>query len=74
MLRDGKLVSTGPVAELNRLQLISRMLGRDASDLETGRTQFGGGGEIADEAPVLEANGPAAQVRPRGHLAGRAPG
>ena len=55
MLRDGKLVSTGPVAGLNRLQLISRMLGRDAADLETSRTQFGGGGEIADEKPILEA-------------------
>jgi monosaccharide-transporting ATPase len=57
VLRDGNLVSTGPVAELNRLQLISRMLGRDASELEKARTQFGGGGEIADEAPVLTASG-----------------
>jgi monosaccharide-transporting ATPase len=55
VLRDGKLVSTGPVASINRLQLISRMLGRDAADLETSRTQFGGGGEIADEKPVLQA-------------------
>ncbi|BEP11918.1 sugar ABC transporter ATP-binding protein [Acidothermaceae bacterium B102] len=53
VLRDGKLVSTGPVAELNRLQLISRMLGRDASDLETSRTQFGRDSEIAAEEPVL---------------------
>jgi monosaccharide-transporting ATPase len=57
VLRDGRLVSTGPVAELNRLTLISRMLGRDAADLVTARTQFGGGGEIADEEPVLKATG-----------------
>jgi monosaccharide-transporting ATPase len=55
VLRDGKLVSTGPVAKLSRRTLISQMLGRDAADLETSRTQFSGGGEIADEAPVLEA-------------------
>jgi galactofuranose transport system ATP-binding protein len=53
VLRDGKLVSTGPVAELNRLQLISRMLGRDAADLETSRTQLGRDSEIAAEEPVL---------------------
>jgi len=53
VLRDGKLVSTGPVAELNRLTLISRMLGRDASDLETARTQFGRDTEVAAEQPVL---------------------
>jgi monosaccharide-transporting ATPase len=57
VLRDGRLVSTGPVADLNRLQLISMMLGRDASELESARTKFGGGGEIAAEVPVLKAAG-----------------
>jgi ribose transport system ATP-binding protein len=57
VLRDGKLVSTGPVAGLNRLQLISRMLGRDAEELESARTKFGGGGGIAGEEPVLAASG-----------------
>jgi galactofuranose transport system ATP-binding protein len=54
VLRDGKLVSTTLVSELNRRQLISRMLGRDIVDLENERTQLGGGGAIAAE-PVLEA-------------------
>ena len=54
VLRDGKLVSTTLVSELNRRQLISRMLGRDVIDLENERTQLGGGGAIAAE-PVLEA-------------------
>ena len=59
VLRDGRLVSTGAVADLNRLQLISMMLGRDASDLEGGtRTQFGASrSESAQAVPVLEASG-----------------
>jgi galactofuranose transport system ATP-binding protein len=35
VLRDGRLVSTGPVAELTRRQLIARMLGRDAAEERT---------------------------------------
>ena len=54
VLRDGRLVSTGLVADLNRLQLISAMLGRDAADLETSRTQFGAmSRDLASEEPVL---------------------
>ena len=33
VLRDGRLVHTGPVAEITRLELVSRMLGRDVSDV-----------------------------------------
>jgi galactofuranose transport system ATP-binding protein len=55
VLRDGKLVSTGPTSELTRRQLIARMLGRDATELdETGRTRLQRR-EIADEEPVLKA-------------------
>ena len=44
------------------------------SDLETGRTQLGAVGEIADRGAGARGQGPAAQVRPRGHLPGRTPG
>jgi ribose transport system ATP-binding protein len=55
VLRDGKLVSTGPTKDLTRRQLISRMLGRDAAELdETGRTKMGRR-EIADGEPLLRA-------------------
>jgi len=55
VLRDGRLVSTGPTADLTRRQLIARMLGRDAAELdETGRTRLGRR-EIADEKPILSA-------------------
>ena len=59
VLRDGRLVSTDPVSSINRRQLISRMLGRDATELDTrGRTQFGDGHRIdGAAAPVLEAHG-----------------
>jgi ribose transport system ATP-binding protein len=55
VLRDGKLVSTGPTKDLTRRQLIARMLGRDAAELDEGaRTQLQRR-EIADAEPVLKA-------------------
>jgi monosaccharide-transporting ATPase len=57
VLRDGKLVSTAPVKGLTRRSLISQMLGRDASELESGRTQFSGGGGVTVDEPVLQAQG-----------------
>ena len=56
VLRDGKLVWTGPTAETNRRQLISRMLGRDAAELDEGRlTRLAGRPPVADAEPVLRA-------------------
>jgi monosaccharide-transporting ATPase len=56
VLRDGKLVSTGPTSELTRRQLIARMLGRDLAELdEVGRTRLAGGRMVADAEPVLRA-------------------
>jgi monosaccharide-transporting ATPase len=56
VLRDGKLVSTGPTAELTRRQLIARMLGRDAAELDEGnRTRLAAHATQEDEEPVLRA-------------------
>ncbi len=56
VLRDGRLVSTDPVSAISRKQLVSRMLGRDLSELDNGqRTQFGEGNRVEGPQPVLEA-------------------
>jgi monosaccharide-transporting ATPase len=56
VLRDGRLVSTGPTAELTRRQLIARMLGRDAGELSEGNlTRLNSRREVADAEPVLRA-------------------
>ncbi|MGW7269237.1 sugar ABC transporter ATP-binding protein [Streptomyces sp. NPDC054864] len=56
VLRDGKLVHTGPIAELDRLRLVSLMLGREVGEVrEEGVTKFSG--EHAPETePVLRAS------------------
>ncbi|GGS20986.1 sugar ABC transporter ATP-binding protein [Streptomyces aureoverticillatus] len=55
VLRDGKVVHTGPIAELDRLRLVSLMLGRDIGDVrEEGLTKFSGRHD-ADSQAVLEA-------------------
>ena len=55
VLRDGRLVSTGPTAELTRRTLIGRMLGRDAGDLAGGLTQMVGRPPVPEAEPVLRA-------------------
>ncbi len=58
VLRDGRLVHTGPLADLDRAQLVAHMLGRDVAEVERhGVTSFGEGREDRTEAPVLEASG-----------------
>jgi galactofuranose transport system ATP-binding protein len=54
VLRDGKLVHSGPLSELSKLELIATMLGRDLSAVERGATSFGEH-ELAAEEPVLRA-------------------
>ncbi|GAB2473829.1 sugar ABC transporter ATP-binding protein [Jatrophihabitans fulvus] len=57
VLRDGALVWSGPTADTNRRQLVSRMLGRDAAELDDGHlTRLAGRPPVADAPPVLEAN------------------
>ncbi|WJV51124.1 sugar ABC transporter ATP-binding protein [Streptomyces flavofungini] len=55
VLRDGKSVHSGPIAALDRLRLVSLMLGRDVGDVrEEGLTKFTGSHD-AEARPVLEA-------------------
>ncbi|MFK0248151.1 sugar ABC transporter ATP-binding protein [Amycolatopsis azurea] len=55
VLRDGKRVHTGPLADLPRLELVSMMLGRSVGDIRIhGATAFEGDHEAGRE-PVLRA-------------------
>ncbi|MGW5236070.1 sugar ABC transporter ATP-binding protein [Streptomyces nodosus] len=55
VLRDGRLVHTGPLADLDRMQLVSMMLGREVSEVRRhGVTGFGAAHDAARE-PVLTA-------------------
>ena len=56
VLRDGKLVHTGELSELSKLQLIATMLGRELAEVERHATGFGEQHEVEDE-PVLRATG-----------------
>ena len=57
VLRDGRVVHTGELADLSRLQLIAHMLGRELTEVEAeGATGFGEEHEAAKE-PILEAKG-----------------
>ncbi|PSL04693.1 ribose transport system ATP-binding protein [Haloactinopolyspora alba] len=63
VLRDGHHVHTGPMAELDRVTLVSHMLGKDASEVGAqGVTEFAGKHRHGD-APVLDASGIAVRSR-----------
>ncbi|MFF9090942.1 sugar ABC transporter ATP-binding protein [Streptomyces sp. NPDC014991] len=56
VLRDGRRVHHGRLADLPRLELVSTMLGRELGEVRTeGLTKFTGGRRTADARPVLEA-------------------
>lgn len=57
VLRDGKLIHTSPVAEISRLELVSRMLGREIDEVVHAQTRFND--SVADVAtkPILRATG-----------------
>ncbi|MFI5750769.1 sugar ABC transporter ATP-binding protein [Streptomyces sp. NPDC051644] len=58
VLRDGHHIHTGDLAGLDRMQLVSMMLGRDLSEVRrTGLTSFGGEAHDAARTPVLTATG-----------------
>ncbi|MGW4054216.1 sugar ABC transporter ATP-binding protein [Streptomyces sp. NPDC004779] len=56
VLRDGRHIHTGPLAELDRVKLVSMMLGREVSELRrNGVTSFGTDGHDVTRNPVLTA-------------------
>ncbi|MBW3655999.1 MAG: sugar ABC transporter ATP-binding protein [Gemmatimonadetes bacterium] len=58
VLRDGKLVGTHRVAELERLDLVCLMLGKQRDELRQGTTGFGASqAEAEGTAPLLRAEG-----------------
>ncbi|MFF7468938.1 ATP-binding cassette domain-containing protein [Streptomyces sp. NPDC008092] len=57
VLRDGRVVHTGPLAELDRLRLVAMMLGREIGEVRAdGMTRFSGA-HGTDAEPVLSATG-----------------
>jgi ribose transport system ATP-binding protein len=57
VMRDGRIVGTEDMAGLDRLRLVSMMLGRDLADVRRhGTTAFGGDRDHGD-TPVLRATG-----------------
>jgi ribose transport system ATP-binding protein len=58
VLRDGRLAHTGPLAGLERLKLISLMLGRDLTEVRAeGLTRFSRAHTRLNGEPVVEARG-----------------
>ncbi|WP_328908503.1 sugar ABC transporter ATP-binding protein [Streptomyces sp. NBC_00234] len=58
VLRDGRHIHTGDLAELDRMRLVSMMLGRDLAEVRrSGLTSFAAGGHDAARTPVLTATG-----------------
>ncbi|MFI8288235.1 sugar ABC transporter ATP-binding protein [Streptomyces sp. NPDC085614] len=58
VLRDGRHIHTGDLAELDRMQLVSMMLGREISEVRRhGVTSFGDEGHDIARKPVLTATG-----------------
>jgi ribose transport system ATP-binding protein len=67
VMRDGQVVHTGAMADLDRLKLVSLMLGRDAAEVKRhGATEFGSDHEITDAEPVLRAAGLSSRRRLEG--------
>ncbi|MET8331417.1 sugar ABC transporter ATP-binding protein [Streptomyces sp. NPDC005181] len=57
VLRDGRHIHTGDLAGLDRMQLVSMMLGRDLAEVRhNGTTGFAAEGHDAARTPVLTAN------------------
>ncbi|MPZ82179.1 MAG: ATP-binding cassette domain-containing protein [Actinophytocola sp.] len=64
VLRDGRLVHTGPLTDLPRLRLVAMMLGRDLEEVRReGATKFDGEHTAAETEPVLDATGLTAKHR-----------
>ncbi|MFC5924521.1 sugar ABC transporter ATP-binding protein [Micromonospora vulcania] len=58
VLRDGRVVHSGPLAEVDRLRLVAHMLGRDLVQVQRdGLTAFTDDRQTVAAAPVLRAQG-----------------
>ncbi|MCT2590302.1 sugar ABC transporter ATP-binding protein [Streptomyces sp. N2-109] len=58
VLRDGRHIHTGDLAELDRMQLVSMMLGREITEVRRhGVTSFSQEGHDVERRPVLKAEG-----------------
>ena len=57
VLRDGQLIHTGPVAEISRLELVSRMLGREIEEVVHAQTRFNDSTADVATKPILRATG-----------------
>jgi galactofuranose transport system ATP-binding protein len=57
VMRDGQVVHDGLMSDLDRLRLVSLMLGRDMAEVKRhGLTRFGSDHEVSTDAPVLQAS------------------
>ncbi len=64
VLRDGRRVHGGPMADLPRIELVAMMLGRDLEEVRReGATKFEGEHTAAETEPVLDAVGLTAKHR-----------
>ena len=57
VLRDGTLVGEYVIEDLPRVQLVSKMLGKDLDDMTDIKSEMGGETVVLEGAPVLEAKG-----------------
>ncbi len=57
VLRDGQLVGEYVIEDLPRVQLVSKMLGKELDDMADIKGESGGAAISQEEAPVLEAEG-----------------
>ncbi|MBD5161651.1 MAG: sugar ABC transporter ATP-binding protein [Oscillibacter sp.] len=55
VLRDGQLVGEYVIEDLPRVQLVSKMLGKELDDMADIKSEVGGAGVSREGAPVLEA-------------------
>ncbi len=66
ILRDGRTVGAGQIADLTKLDLIAAMLGRSAEDIrKAGMTELAGSARAEGDETVLEARGIATDRRLR---------
>ncbi|GAB2477186.1 sugar ABC transporter ATP-binding protein [Jatrophihabitans fulvus] len=57
IMRDGRVVHVGEIADLDRMRLVALMLGRDVAEVKRGGATAFGEGHDAGEQPVLRATG-----------------